>query len=80
MSGTRQALSFDAVLDALSVNYAIPGDGEQSDIDSEFSDCDGDSETAEPNAVERTEEDTEADNLDDLHAIDVVESEDSTPS
>lgn len=40
MSGVRNTFTLDEVLGILDENYAIPGDGENSDIDSELSDLD----------------------------------------
>ena len=52
----------------------IPADGEHSDIDSDLAESDGEISDDIGTAVE----DEEDSNLDDLHAIDVVESEDNT--
>ena len=39
MANARNRLTLDEVLDVLDETYGIPGDGEDSDIDSEISEC-----------------------------------------
>ena len=59
-------------MDALDENYAITGDGEDSDIASEFSESD----TEVLEATDAPLQDEEPDAFDDLHAVDVIESDD----
>ena len=59
-------------MDALDENYAITGDGEDSDIASEFSESD----TEVREATHAPLQDEEPDAFDDLHAVDVIESDD----
>ena len=80
MSDERDRLTLGEVLDILDQNYAISGNGEYSDIASDFSESDhelgevpSDSETAAAAL-----EDEELEILEDLHAVDVVESDEDT--
>ena len=78
MSGERGRFTLSEVIDILDQNYAIPGNGEDSDIASDFSESDH--ELGEvPTDGETTAaalEDEEFEILEDLHAVDVVESDD----
>ena len=78
MSGERSRFTLSEVIDILDENYAIPGNGEDSDIASDFSESDH--ELGEvPTDGETTAaalEDEEFEILEDLHAVDVVESDD----
>lgn len=72
MSGAKIRFTLDEVLEALDQNYAIPGDGEDSDIDSEYSESD----TEAVEGMDVSLQDEEPDAVEDLHAVDMIESDD----
>ena len=71
MALAKYRFTLSEVLEALDENYAIPGDGEDSDIASEFSESD----TEVLEATDSPLPDEEPDAFDDLHAVDVIESD-----
>ena len=76
MSGKKDKFTLGEVLEILDQNYAIPGNGEDSNIasesDHELGEVPLDGETAAAPL-----EDEELEILEDLHTVDVVESDDT---